>query len=376
MLQKMSQASTEDKLLGFIRNAGYKSPTLLQKTVLPLTLQGRDIVVEAGSGEGRTGLFLISLLLQTEVRGEGITNLIVAPSNEEIHKILRQFRKFSAKLHKRPHIVGLGINENIEREHRILSGHPDIVAGTSARIIDHLRRKNIALQNVKKVILIIPDNPEQLGYNKDVLYIYSKLPGKSQTQAYCPNLDVTPVPDTVLKRPIQVAKSDWGRIDDVNRKGEREEKMMENSAGRNSDVQMHIKSILKMIKEDSNPHELNEFRRIFRKHTPIHLRAYFAAYLLKASIGSAPSTQGGFKSLFISVGKNKRVFPKDLKELFISQIGITEAEIGNVKILENYSFVDIAEAHAQKAIDTLNASEFRGRKITVNYSRKKGKRTS
>jgi ATP-dependent RNA helicase DeaD len=376
MLQKSSQASTEDKLLGFIRNAGYKSPTLLQKTVLPLTLQGRDIVVEARSGEGRTGLFLISLLLQTEVRGEEITNLIVAPSADEIHKILRQFRRFSAKLHKRPHIVGLGINENVEREHRILSGNPDIVAGTSARIIDHLRRKNITLQNVRKVILIIPDNPEQLGYNKDVLYIYSKLPGKGQTQVYCPNLDMTSVPGTVLKRPIQVAKSDWGRIDEVNRKGQREEKMTENSAGRNSDAQMYIKSVLKMIKEDSNPQELNEFRRIFRKHTPIHLRAYVAAYLLKASISSAPSAQGGFKSLFISVGKNKRVFPKDLKELFISQLGITEAEIGNVKILENYSFVDIAEAYAQKAIDTLNTADFRGRKITVNYSRKKGKNSS
>ena len=376
MVQKSTQANIEDQLLGFIKNAGYKSPTLLQKNVLPLTLLRRDIVVEAVTGEGRTGLFLISLLLQTEVRGKGITDLIVTDSAAEVHKVLRQFRRFSARLHGRPHIVGLGTNANIERERRILSGNPDIAAGTSARIIDHLRRKNITLQNVRNVVLVIPENPERAGYGKDVLYIYSKLPDKGRTQVYCPSLDMPSVLGTLLKRPIQVPRSDWGRIEDVNGKARRGGRMTENSAGRNLKAQVYIKSVLKMIKENANPKELNEFRRIFRKHTPIHLRAYFAAYLLKDSISSAPSMKGGFKSLFLSVGRNSKVFPKDLKELFIAKVGITEAEIGNVKILGTYSFVDIAGAYAQKAIDTLNATDFRGRKITVNYSRKKGKNPS
>ncbi len=138
---------------------------------------------------------------------------------------------------------------------------------------------------------------------------------------------------------------------------------------------MYIKSVLKMIKEE-NPKELNEFRRIFRKHTPLHLRGYFAAYLIKSSVGSVDSAKSGFITLFVSVGKNKKVYPKDLKQLFIEQLGITNAEIGNVKTLENYSFVDVAETCAQKAIDTLNAITYRGRKITVNYSRKKGEMPS
>ena len=166
-------------------------------------------------------------------------------------------------------------------------------------------------------------------------------------------------------------KSEWGKINGDKGKKERG-KMAENSTSKKKKIQAQIKSLLKIIKENADPLELNEYRRIFRQNTPIHLRAYFAAYLLMTSTGSIPSSGSEFKSLFVSVGKNKKVFPRDLKQLFITQLGITEAEIGNIKVLDNYSFVDIAEPYAQKAIDTLNATGFRGRKLTVNYSRKKG----
>ncbi len=166
VFRKSTQTNTEDQLLGFIRNAGYLSPTLLQKTVLPLTLLRRDMVIEAGSGEGRTGLFLISLLMQTEGSGKGITNLIVTTSADEVNKILRQYRRFSARLTRRPRIVGLGTDENVEQELKILSGNPDIAAGTSERIIDHLRRKNITLQYVRNVILVFPESPEPEGFQK------------------------------------------------------------------------------------------------------------------------------------------------------------------------------------------------------------------
>ena len=372
MFPKSSHADTEEQLLGFIRNAGYRTPTLLQKTVLPATLLQRDLVVEAGPGEGRTGLFLISLLMQTGVSGEGTTGLIVTASADEVHKVLRQYRRFSARRLGRPHIVGLGIDDNQDQELKVLSGNPDIVAGTSERIIDHLRRKNIVLDGVRNVILVYPEGSVRAGFHKDVLFIQSKLPGKCQIQAYCLSLDAAPGPGSFLKRPLQLPKAEWGRVDEANGKEGREGKMAENTPERYVKVQMQIKSVLKMIKEEENPRELNELRRIFRKHTPFHLRAYFAAYLLKNSVGPADSTRDEFKTLFLSVGKNQKVYPKDLKQFFIERLGATDSDIGKVKILSNYSFVDIGAAFAQKAIDTLDATDFRGRKITVNYSRKKG----
>lgn len=378
MFQKSSQENVEDKLLGFIKNAGYRIPTLLQKTVLPLTLQERDIVVEAGPGEGRTGLFLISLLVQKETCGNGTTTLILTASANEVHKVIRQFRRFSARLRGRPRFVGVGTTDNFERELRVLSESPDVLAGTSERIIDHLRRQNVTLENVRKVILVIPENPERTGFFKDVLYIYSKLTGKYQTQIYCPGLSTASPLDSVLKRPLQVPKTEWSQINEETGKKERgsmtEKKTgrtVGSTAGNSAKAEAHIRSLLKLVKENANPDELNEYRRIFRKNTPIHLRAYLAAYLLMTSTDTGPSVGSEFKSLFVSIGKNKRVYPNDLKQLFVTQLGISEGEIGNIKVLDNYSFVDVAAPYAQKAIETLNATAFRGRKLTVNYSRKK-----
>ena len=376
MSPKSTQAEVDEQLLGFVRNAGYKSPTLLQKNVLPHTLQGRDIVVEAGPGEGRTGLLIVSLLMQTARSAGGLRGLILTASADEVFKVIRQYRKFAAQFHGRPHIIGLGTDDNLDREIHLLSRKPDIVAGTSERIIDHLRRENITLDNVESVVLIVPEDPELAGFEKDVLYIYSKLSENYFTQVYCPCLDGMSGLSPVLKRPIQVAKADWRRVNDSNGRERKVGKKLERKSSNHKQTVDYVREILRAIKESESPHELDELRRVFRKNTPLHLRAYFAAYLIREAVGSSPAEPGIFKTLFVSIGKNRKVFPKDLKKLFASQLGISGAQLGEIKVLDNYSFVEITEPFAQKAIDELNAAEFRGRKITVNFARKKRENSS
>ena len=76
-------------------------------------------------------------------------------------------------------------------------------------------------------------------------------------------------------------------------------------------------------------------------------------------------------SVFIGIGKNRRVFPRDLVALFTEVEGITGDDIGQIKILDNYSFMEINPDRAQTAIDAVNGREFRGRKLNVNYARRK-----
>ena len=371
MSPKFTQAEVDEKLLGFVRNAGYRSPTLLQKNVLPHTLQGRDIVVEAEPGEGRTGLLIVSLLMQIERSAGGLRGLILTASADEVFKVIRQYRKFAARFHGRPHIIGLGTDDNLNREIHLLSRKPDIVAGTSERIIDHLRRENITVDNVESVVLIVPEDPELAGFEKDVSYIYSKLSGNYLTQVYCHCLDRMSGLSPVLRRPIQVAKADWCRVNDSNERERNVEKKSERKSNNHEKTVEYVREILRAIKESESPHELDELRRVFRRNTPLHLRAYFAAYLIREAIGSSPAKPGTFSTLFVSIGKNRKVFPKDLKKLFASQLGISGAQLGEIKVLDNYSFIEITEPFAQKAIDKLNATEFRGRRITVNFARKK-----
>jgi ATP-dependent RNA helicase DeaD len=143
----------------------------------------------------------------------------------------------------------------------------------------------------------------------------------------------------------------------------------------------HIENILNTIKIDEDPEILNSYRSLLRKHVPFFMRSYFAAYLLKESGAklnlpnekekSDRRRKEKMKTLFVSIGKNRKVYPKDLVYLFRSTLSLEKAEIGSVKVLDNYSFVEISELRSQEAISKMDGMEYRGRKITVNYSRKK-----
>ncbi len=196
-----------------------------------------------------------------------------------------------------------------------------------------------------------------------------------------------------------------------------------------------IKNSLKLILDEihslDDPEELNELRRIFRKHVPLFSRAYVAGYLLKKArlVGANPDStsrrSGGRDSnrppreprevreprepraprenrepaevrepkenresrderegevtvsrenmttLFVGIGRTRRVYPRDLMSLLLENCGLDKDDIGAIKILDNYSFVDIDNDKAQGVIDTLGNFEFRGRPLNVNFAKKK-----
>lgn len=76
-------------------------------------------------------------------------------------------------------------------------------------------------------------------------------------------------------------------------------------------------------------------------------------------------------SIFISIGKNRRVYPRDLVGILIAVAGIDRERIGDIKVLANYSFIQLYTEDAQIAIDKLNGYDYRGRKLAVSYSRQK-----
>ena len=76
-------------------------------------------------------------------------------------------------------------------------------------------------------------------------------------------------------------------------------------------------------------------------------------------------------SIFISIGKNRRVYPRDLVGILIAIAGIDRERIGDIKVLANYSFVQLYTEDAQTASDKLNGYDYRGRKLAVSYSRQK-----
>lgn len=149
-------------------------------------------------------------------------------------------------------------------------------------------------------------------------------------------------------------------------------------------IKNQAKEITKRIKESRNPELLEAYRKILKKSMPMTARKYLGAYLLlnndnkkqgrgrkqvantrKNPVEKNPNA----KTLFVSVGKNRKVFPKDLLKLFGTKLDIPTEIFGQVKIFPNYSFIEVPKKYCDKAIKELDGSEFRNVKITVNYSK-------
>jgi ATP-dependent RNA helicase DeaD len=137
----------------------------------------------------------------------------------------------------------------------------------------------------------------------------------------------------------------------------------------------YLEIMLKKIKEEEDPAELNQIKKIIVKHIPIFRRSFVLAYLFKELYDKkiqkkSPATT----TLFLSAGKNRRIFPADIIHFFTSELKIKEAEIKEVKILDNYSFIEISSVYAAKAISQLNGKDFKGKRLSINYARKKERR--
>jgi ATP-dependent RNA helicase DeaD len=134
-----------------------------------------------------------------------------------------------------------------------------------------------------------------------------------------------------------------------------------------------IRQILKRIKEEEDPEVLNHYRSIVRKNVPLALRSYFTAFMLKQSLAVEKKKKKSSKltKLFLSRGKNHRVFPRDLIQLFMDRLKAERSQIHDIKVLDNYSFVEVDSSLAERAIKELSGIEFKGRNLAVNYARKR-----
>jgi hypothetical protein len=78
----------------------------------------------------------------------------------------------------------------------------------------------------------------------------------------------------------------------------------------------------------------------------------------------------GAKTLYINIGKMKRLYAKDLSQLLQSQLGISRDDIYSIRVHDKYSFVTLPEQFAEQAIAKLNGMEIKGRVASVTYSNK------
>ena len=194
------------QLLRAIEAMEYTTPTAIQEAAIPAAMAGRDVLGCAQTGTGKTASFALPMLHRLKGRpaGRHVGALILAPTRELVAQIYDNFVSYGRHLSLTCGMVIGGVN--IRPQTDMLRRKPDILVATPGRLLDHLQRNNVQLQQVEMVVLDEADRMFDMGFIRDIRSIFRHLPARRQTLLFSATLpdEIKGLAREVLHDPVRI----------------------------------------------------------------------------------------------------------------------------------------------------------------------------
>jgi ATP-dependent RNA helicase DeaD len=177
---KFSELGLSPELLTAIEKHGYQEATPIQEKTIPLTLAGKDVIGQAQTGTGKTAAFGLPIIEHIDTNKKVIQALIVSPTRElamQTNDELSQLGR-DKKIHTTVVFGGAPIGRQISNLEHIV---PEILVGTPGRLIDHIKRGTINLNEIKTLVLDEADEMLNMGFLADIEAIIAQTPSNRQT---------------------------------------------------------------------------------------------------------------------------------------------------------------------------------------------------
>jgi len=189
---------------------GFVKPTPIQEQVIPLVLEGKDVMAMAQTGSGKSASFvlpILELLLQNKREGKAkIRVLVVAPTRELTLQIADAFKSFSKYLAKQVKVVSIIGGESIgDQLYKIQQGC-DILVATSGRFLDVLKKKQMDLKHLEFLVLDEADKMLNLDFANELDLILESLPQKRQNLLFSATYPqkMLQIASKILTNPVEV----------------------------------------------------------------------------------------------------------------------------------------------------------------------------
>ncbi|MCX8723365.1 DEAD/DEAH box helicase [Lactobacillus sp. B4005] len=177
---KFSELGLNDELLKAIKRSGFEEATPIQEQTIPLALAGKDVIGQAQTGTGKTAAFALPILQNLDKHNKAIQALIIEPTRELAIQTQEELFRLGRDEKARVQVVYGGAD--IGRQIRSLKNHvPAILVGTPGRLLDHLKRKTINLENVNTIVLDEADEMLDMGFIQDIESILGYVKNRKQT---------------------------------------------------------------------------------------------------------------------------------------------------------------------------------------------------
>ncbi len=161
-----------------IKEMGFEAPSPIQEKVIPIILEGGDVIGQAQTGTGKTAAFGIPLLDKV-TSAPHVQALILTPTRELAIQVAGELQKLSK--FKRVRTLPIYGGQSIGHQIRALKQGVQVVIGTPGRVIDHLRRKTLKLDQVHTIVLDEADEMLDMGFIEDIESILKDVNDQRQT---------------------------------------------------------------------------------------------------------------------------------------------------------------------------------------------------
>ncbi|MFT2007649.1 DEAD/DEAH box helicase [Pontibacter sp. 13R65] len=163
-----------------VADMGFEEASPIQTQAIPIVLEGRDIIGQAQTGTGKTAAFGIPTIEGIDESNRSVQALILCPTRELAIQVSGEIQKL-AKYKPGISVVPIYGGQPYERQLRALKQGVQIVIGTPGRVMDHIERGTLVLDNVKKIILDEADEMLDMGFREDIEFVLKQIPEDRQT---------------------------------------------------------------------------------------------------------------------------------------------------------------------------------------------------
>ncbi len=193
------------EVLKAIEKTGYETPSPIQAQIIPFILQGRDVLGQAQTGTGKTAAFALPILSRIKLKQKLPQVLVLAPTRELAIQVAEAFQKYANEI-KGFHVLPIYGGQDYSIQLRHLKRGAHVIVGTPGRVMDHMRKGTLNLNQLKTLVLDEADEMLRMGFIDDVEWVLEQLPDEKQIALFSATMptEIRKIANSYLIEPEQI----------------------------------------------------------------------------------------------------------------------------------------------------------------------------
>ncbi len=192
-------------VLKSVKESGYEQPSAIQAASIPPILAGKDVLGQAQTGTGKTAAFALPILSNLDMQAKQVQVLVLTPTRELAIQVAEAFQSYARHIDGF-HVLPIYGGQSYTIQLKQLKRGVQVVVGTPGRVMDHMRRKTLILDQLSTLVLDEADEMLRMGFIDDVDWILSHTPKDRQIALFSATMpkEVKKVAVNHLHKPVDI----------------------------------------------------------------------------------------------------------------------------------------------------------------------------